>query len=168
VTEILEIWDPELLEFLKERKLLELHVGFRCIRLFLWCIPWPCFVLRRMCLLHYALLDLLTFCVVVPPLRQVLRLWDFLFAAGFHLNPLVVTALLCAQRTELLSSPQCAARSSCVSIVSEHGVVCRPMDILREIKDFDAAAIVAEVRKMIPLLPEELFARIVSHTTVPA
>jgi cell cycle arrest protein BUB2 len=55
----------------------------------------------------YAFPSVLTMCACTPPLPEVLRLWDFLFAYGSHLNILCIVAQLVLQRDDLLR----AARS---------------------------------------------------------
>jgi hypothetical protein len=46
----------------------------------------------------------MTFSVCMPPLEQVLILWDFLLAYGVHLNILCIVAQLKSMRSELLES----------------------------------------------------------------
>lgn len=52
----------------------------------------------------YAFPSVLTLCACTPPLPEVLRHWDFLFAYGPHLNILCIVAQLVLMRTELLTS----------------------------------------------------------------
>lgn len=54
----------------------------------------------------YAFPSVLTLCACTPPLPEVLRLWDFLFAYGPHLNILCIVAQLVIIRTQILSSPR--------------------------------------------------------------
>lgn len=54
----------------------------------------------------YAFASVLTMCACTPPLPEVLRLWDFLFAYGAHLNILCIVAQLVILRTSILSSPR--------------------------------------------------------------
>lgn len=54
----------------------------------------------------YAFPSVLTLCACTPPLPEVLRLWDFLFAYGAHLNILCIVAQLVILRTSILSSPR--------------------------------------------------------------
>ncbi|KAI6712398.1 hypothetical protein JHW43_005115 [Diplocarpon mali] len=54
----------------------------------------------------YAFPSVLTLCACTPPLPEVLRLWDFLFAYGAHLNILCIVAQLVILRTAILSSPR--------------------------------------------------------------
>lgn len=54
----------------------------------------------------YAFPSVLTLCACTPPLPEVLRLWDFLFAYGAHLNILCIVAQLLILRNEILSSPR--------------------------------------------------------------
>jgi cell cycle arrest protein BUB2 len=54
----------------------------------------------------YAFPSVLTLCACTPPLPEVLRLWDFLFAYGAHLNILCIVAQLVILRQSILSSPR--------------------------------------------------------------
>lgn len=54
----------------------------------------------------YAFASVLTMCACTPPLPEVLRLWDFLFAYGAHLNILCIVAQLVILRNTILSSPK--------------------------------------------------------------
>ncbi len=51
-------------------------------------------------------LAVLTLCACTPPLPEVLRLWDFLFAYGPHLNILCIVAQLMLIRNQILTSPR--------------------------------------------------------------
>ena len=52
----------------------------------------------------YAFPSVLTLCACTPPLPEVLRLWDFLFAYGPHLNLLCIVSQLVLIRDQLLNS----------------------------------------------------------------
>lgn len=54
----------------------------------------------------YAFPSVLTLCACTPPLPEVLRLWDFLFAYGPHLNILCIVAQLMLIRNQILTSPR--------------------------------------------------------------
>lgn len=54
----------------------------------------------------YAFPSVLTLCACTPPLPEVLRLWDFLFAYGPHLNILCIVAQLHLMRDKILKSPR--------------------------------------------------------------
>lgn len=54
----------------------------------------------------YAFPSVLTLCACTPPLPEVLRLWDFLFAYGSHLNLLCIVSQLVLIRDQLLNSPR--------------------------------------------------------------
>jgi cell cycle arrest protein BUB2 len=65
----------------------------------------------------YAFPSVLTLCACTPPLPEVMRLWDFLFAYGAHLNILCIVAQLVILRESILSSP----RSVGPEILCVHG-----------------------------------------------
>ena len=52
----------------------------------------------------FAFPSVLTLCACTPPLPEVLRLWDFLFAYGPHLNLLCIVSQLVLMRDQLLNS----------------------------------------------------------------
>ena len=52
----------------------------------------------------YAFPSVLTLCACTPPLPEVLRLWDFLFAYGTHLNLLCIVSQLVLIRDSLFAS----------------------------------------------------------------
>lgn len=54
----------------------------------------------------YAFPSVLTLCACTPPLPEVLRLWDFLFAYGAHLNILCIVAQLVILRNSIMNSPR--------------------------------------------------------------
>lgn len=54
----------------------------------------------------YAFPSVLTLCACTPPLPEVLRLWDFLFAYGPHLNIVCIVAQLTIMRSQILQSPR--------------------------------------------------------------
>ena len=54
----------------------------------------------------YAFPSVLTLCACTPPLPEVLRLWDFLFAYGSHLNLLCIVSQLVLMRDQLFNSPR--------------------------------------------------------------
>ncbi len=56
----------------------------------------------------YAFPSVLTLCACTPPLPEVLKLWDFLFAYGPHLNILCIVAQLTIMRAQILQSPRYA------------------------------------------------------------
>lgn len=68
----------------------------------------------------YAFPSVLTLCACTPPLPQVLRLWDFLFAYGAHLNILCIVAQLVILRNSILSSPRYVTFPSLEFVVWEY------------------------------------------------
>lgn len=69
----------------------------------------------------YAFPSVLTLCACTPPLPEVLRLWDFLFAYGPHLNIPCIVAQLIMMRNELLGSSRFV-----LSCPPSHPVPARP------------------------------------------
>ncbi|KAI8080794.1 rab-GTPase-TBC domain-containing protein [Gilbertella persicaria] len=53
----------------------------------------------------YAFASVMTFSACTPPVKELLQLWDYMFAYGLHLNILFIIAQLALIRTEILKSP---------------------------------------------------------------
>lgn len=92
----------------------------------------------------YAFPSVLTLCACTPPLKSVLKLWDFLFAYGTHMNILFVVAQLIINRSQLLNSSQ-------------------PMKILRNFPQLEDSEIIKLSLSFIPELPKELYDLISRH-----
>ncbi|KAI9642242.1 CDC16 protein [Ciborinia camelliae] len=92
----------------------------------------------------YAFPSVLTLCACTPPLPEVLRLWDFLFAYGAHLNILCIVAQLVILRNSILSSPS-------------------PTKILRSFPPLQADTIKEVTLTIIKKIPDDVYAEIVSH-----
>ncbi|PQM43922.1 hypothetical protein VE01_10818 [Pseudogymnoascus verrucosus] len=92
----------------------------------------------------YAFPSVLTLCACTPPLPEVLRLWDFLFAYGAHLNILCIVAQLVMLRNSILSSPS-------------------PTKILRSFPPLQAETIKELTLTLIKKIPDDLYAEIVTH-----
>ncbi|KFY21507.1 hypothetical protein V493_07350 [Pseudogymnoascus sp. VKM F-4281 (FW-2241)] len=92
----------------------------------------------------YAFPSVLTLCACTPPLPEVLRLWDFLFAYGAHLNILCIVAQLVMLRNSILSSPS-------------------PTKILRSFPPLQAETIKELTLTLIKKIPDDVYAEIVTH-----
>ncbi|KAE8452138.1 hypothetical protein EG329_001605 [Mollisiaceae sp. DMI_Dod_QoI] len=92
----------------------------------------------------YAFASVLTMCACTPPLPEVLRLWDFLFAYGAHLNILCIVAQLVILRNSILSSPS-------------------PVKILRSFPPLQAEMIKEVTLTLIKKIPDDVYAEIVAH-----
>ncbi|KAB8299207.1 hypothetical protein EYC80_001303 [Monilinia laxa] len=92
----------------------------------------------------YAFPSVLTLCACTPPLPEVLRLWDFLFAYGAHLNILCIVAQLVILRNSILSSPS-------------------PTKILRSFPPLQADTIKEVTLTIITKIPDDVYAEIVFH-----
>ncbi|CAK7902460.1 mitotic check point protein Bub2p [[Candida] anglica] len=97
----------------------------------------------------YAFPSCLTLCACTPPLKSVLKLWDFLFAYGTHMNILFIVAQLIINRSALLKSPQ-------------------PMKILRSLPNLEENEIIKLSLSFIPELPKPFYSLIVRHGYDPA
>jgi cell cycle arrest protein BUB2 len=95
----------------------------------------------------YAFPSVLTLCACTPPLPEVLKLWDFLFAFGVHLNVVCVVAQLILMKQKLYDSPS-------------------PGKLLRSFPQLDAKAIIALTLVIVRDLPEEVYAEVVMHGRV--
>jgi cell cycle arrest protein BUB2 len=92
----------------------------------------------------YAFPSVLTLCACTPPLQSLLKLWDFLFAYGCHMNLLFVVAQLIINRSIILSSPQ-------------------PMKVLRNFPSLEPEEIIKLSLSFIPELPKPLYDMIARH-----
>ncbi|KAK0731205.1 rab-GTPase-TBC domain-containing protein [Lasiosphaeris hirsuta] len=92
----------------------------------------------------YAFPSVLTLCACTPPLPEVLRLWDFLFAYGPHLNILCIVAQLVLIRTKIMDSPS-------------------PNKLLRSFPALQADQIKGATLTIIKMIPDDVYAEIVAH-----
>jgi len=94
----------------------------------------------------YAMPPVLSFSASTPPLDELLRLWDFLFAFGVHLNIISVVAQIVCMREELLASD-------------------KPNQLLlyRTLPPLDANLIITVAVQLVRQLPEELYQQLVVH-----
>ncbi|KAK3397950.1 rab-GTPase-TBC domain-containing protein [Sordaria brevicollis] len=92
----------------------------------------------------YAFPSVLTLCACTPPLPEVLRLWDFLFAYGPHLNILCIVAQLIMIRTKIMESPS-------------------PNKLLRSFPALQADLIKRTTLTVIRMIPDDVYAEIVAH-----
>lgn len=111
----------------------------------------------------YAFASVLTLCACTPPLPEVLKLWDFLFAFGPHLNLVCIVAQLIMIRDKLLSSDRYAQLCGRFGLVTH--IWYSPNQILRAMPPLDADQIKAVAISLIRHIPESLFEEIVSHAT---
>lgn len=93
----------------------------------------------------YAFAPVLTLGASQPPLVEVIKLWDFLWARGAHMHLLCVLAQICALRNKLLNSS-------------------RPMDLLRVWPPLEAASVVAGAMRLENRLSPDLLALVRAHT----
>lgn len=92
----------------------------------------------------YAFPSVLTLCACTPPLKAVVKLWDFLFAFGTHMNILFIVAQLIINRVAILQSTQ-------------------PMKILRSFPNLEENDIIKLSMSFIPEIPKELYDLIARH-----
>ncbi|KAH9902196.1 rab-GTPase-TBC domain-containing protein [Xylariomycetidae sp. FL2044] len=92
----------------------------------------------------YAFPSVLTLCACTPPLPEVLRLWDFLFAYGPHLNILCIVAQLIMMRNDLMNSSS-------------------PNKLLRSFPSLQADKIKRTALAIIKMIPDDVYEEIVTH-----
>ena len=110
----------------------------------------------------YAFPSVLTLCACTPPLPEVLRLWDFLFAYGPHLNILCIVAQLVLIRTKIMESPRYVApplNSGC----DETDFSASPNKLLRSFPALQADQIKGTTLTIIKMIPDDVYAEIVAH-----
>ena len=115
----------------------------------------------------YAFPSVLTLCACTPPLPEVLRLWDFLFAYGPHLNILCIVAQLIMIRTKIMESPRyeylhsvtCFWGFQLLTYRSSHS----PNKLLRSFPALQADLIKRTTLTVIRMIPDDVYAEIVAH-----
>lgn len=86
----------------------------------------------------------MTFSACVPPLSELLELWDYMFACGAHLNILFVIAQMALIRTEILQSQS-------------------PYKILRVLPPLRAKEIIRMTKSLCKAIPSDLYQKLVYH-----
>ncbi|GAV54322.1 hypothetical protein ZYGR_0AL00540 [Zygosaccharomyces rouxii] len=95
----------------------------------------------------YGIPSILTLCSCNKPLDQVCKLWDFMFAYGFHMNILFVVAILVTIRGQILRSES-------------------PMNLLtRQLPEFDADEIIKLGVGFLAKIPQSVYSLLVEHLT---
>ncbi|KAK1249062.1 hypothetical protein MKX07_002578 [Trichoderma sp. CBMAI-0711] len=92
----------------------------------------------------YAFPSVLTLCACTPPLPEVLRLWDFLFAYGPHLNIVCIVAQLTIMRSQILQSQS-------------------PNKLLRSFPQINADLVKSITISIIKKIPDDLYEEIATH-----
>ncbi|KAI1613355.1 cell cycle arrest protein BUB2 [Exophiala viscosa] len=92
----------------------------------------------------YAFPSVLTLCACTPPLPEVLKLWDFLFAFGVHLNVICVVAQLLLLKDQLLNEPS-------------------PAKVLRSFPSLNADEVIKMTVLIVRELPEDVYRDVVAH-----
>lgn len=95
----------------------------------------------------YAFPSVLTLCACTPPLPEVLKLWDFLFAYGVHLNILCVVAQIMMMKDSLLDSAS-------------------PGKLLRSFPSLKADEVIRLTLVIVRDLPDDVYAEVVRHGRV--
>jgi len=92
----------------------------------------------------YAFPSVLTLCACTPPLPEVLRLWDFLFAFGTGLNVVAIVAQLLLLKDRLMESAS-------------------PMKILRTFPAMDSEQVIKMTLWIVGQIPEDLYEEVIRH-----
>ncbi|KAL7929026.1 TBC domain-containing protein [Trichoderma chlorosporum] len=92
----------------------------------------------------YAFPSVLTLCACTPPLPEVLRLWDFLFAYGPHLNIVCIVAQLTIMRSQILQSQS-------------------PNKLLRSFPQLNADLVKSVTISIIKKIPDDVYEEIATH-----
>ncbi|KAI1468897.1 TBC-domain-containing protein [Daldinia caldariorum] len=92
----------------------------------------------------YAFPSVLTLCACTPPLPEVLKHWDFLFAYGPQLNIVCIVAQLIMMRNELLTS-------------------LNPNKLLRSFPALRAEMVKRTALAIIRMIPDDVYADIIRH-----
>ena len=90
--------------------------------------------------------SILTLSACNKPLAQAVKLWDFMFAYGFHMNIPFIVAQLVVHRQAIMDSDS-------------------PMNLLREMPPIDADEIITLGVGFLAKLPDPLYKKLVDHLT---
>lgn len=96
----------------------------------------------------YGIPSILTLSSCTRPLDQVCKLWDFMFAYGFHMNILFIVAQLVIIRVQIMNS-----RS--------------PMNLLRQFPEFDAEEVIRLGVGFVAKIPSKIYDLLVRHLVDP-
>ncbi len=94
----------------------------------------------------YAFAPLLSFQASIPPLREVLNIWDYMVAFGFHLNVIFTCAYFIYHRGKIL------AADKPIKVVSQRN----PFELV-------SGPVISVAMHLLSSIPKELYSRIVSH-----
>lgn len=94
----------------------------------------------------YGMPSILTLSGCNKPLDHVCRLWDFMFAYGFHMNILFIVAMLVTIRSKILRSDS-------------------PMNLMKDLPEFDSDEIIKLGVGFLPKIPEKTYDLLVKHLT---
>ncbi|KAI8333355.1 rab-GTPase-TBC domain-containing protein, partial [Chlamydoabsidia padenii] len=92
----------------------------------------------------YAIPSVMTFCACTPPSKELLLLWDVMFAFGLHLNILFIIAQLALMRQDLIISKS-------------------PMKLIRKLPHLQAKKIIKITLTSIKIIPPDLYDKLVRH-----
>ncbi|KAJ9655315.1 CDC16 protein [Neophaeococcomyces mojaviensis] len=95
----------------------------------------------------YAFAPVLTLCACTPPLPEVLKLWDFFFAFGTHLNILCIVSQIILMKNKLMESQS-------------------PGKLLRSFPNLNADEVIKTTLVIVRDLPEDVYAEVVRHGRV--
>lgn len=96
----------------------------------------------------YGMPSILTLSSCNKPLDQVCKLWDFMFAYGFHMNILFIIGMLVKIRKKILQADS-------------------PMNLLKDLPEFDADEIIRVGIGFLPKIPSKVYSLLVEHLTNP-
>ena len=96
----------------------------------------------------YGMPSILTLSSCNKPLDQVCKLWDFMFAYGFHMNILFIIGMLVKIRKKIFKADS-------------------PMNLLKDLPEFDANEIIRVGIGFLPKIPSDVYSMLVEHLTNP-
>jgi cell cycle arrest protein BUB2 len=112
----------------------------------------------------YAFPSVLTLCACTPPLPEVLRLWDFLFAYGPHLNIVCIVAHLTIMRSQILQSQMYSFSYLQVELsLWLLTLLFSPNKLLRSFPQLNADLVKSVTISIIKKIPDDLYEEIATH-----
>lgn len=113
----------------------------------------------------YAFPSVLTLCACTPPLPEVLRLWDFLFAYGPHLNIVCIVAQLTIMRSQILQSQRYLPPLPFLKLWYNQFLtfVTSPNKLLRSFPQLNADLVKSVTISIIKKIPDDVYEEIATH-----
>lgn len=96
------------------------------------------------------------------PLTEVIKLWDFFFAFGFHLNPLVLVAQIILVRDIFVKNEEYSLDNMKKAYIFYRDLA-QVLKLLQNLPPLNAKALISVTIRILPQIPEKLFNLMIKH-----